>query len=63
MQEHEQRVVDELNELKSKSAKLLEFFGTDIYSGLSDIEHHLLVKQYTQMLALVETIELRISLF
>ncbi len=43
------RMLDELNWLKTKIVKLKEFFETDEYSRLDDINRSLLIIQYNAM--------------
>lgn len=47
---HQQRVVDELKELKDKRTKLLEFIQhSDVFKTLEQIDKDLLTEQYEAM--------------
>lgn len=46
---HQQRVVNEKEDLDLKLAKLLDFIGGDIFETLADKEKHLLVSQVFAM--------------
>lgn len=47
---HQQRVVDELKELKEKRTKLLEFIQqSDVFKVLEQIDKDLLTEQYEAM--------------
>lgn len=63
MQPHQQRVVDEKNELGVKLEKLLDFLQTELYKGLSEKERELLYFQSQVMEDYYETLEQRIELF
>jgi len=49
MEEHQQRVVDEKNELDEKTQKLSEFFDNDLFAGLDEAEKDRLEQQYGVM--------------
>lgn len=63
MQPHEQRVVDERNELINKTAKLDDFRRGDIFAGLAYEDRKLLTAQRSAMQAYIEVLDLRISRF
>lgn len=63
MQPHEQRVVDEKNELGDKLEKLLTFLQTDFYKILSEKEQELLYFQSQAMQDYYEVLQQRIELF
>ena len=63
MQPHEQRVVDEKNELGEKLEKILAFIQTDFYKGLSEKEQELLYFQSQVMEDYYEVLQQRIELF
>lgn len=63
MQPHEQRVVDEKNELLAKMTKLLEFFHTDTFKSLPAKEQKLLELQVDVMEVYYEVLNKRIALF
>ena len=60
---HEQRVVDERNELADNLAKLTAFFHTVIFEGLQEVDQGLLVTQEDQMTAYLVTLNSRIKRF
>jgi len=60
---HEQRVIDEKNQLDDKKDKLASFFSNDIFFGLSDVEQGLLHCQYQIMKAYSCILAERIKLF
>jgi hypothetical protein len=63
MQPHEQRVVDEKNELGERLERLLSFLQTDFYKSLSEKEQELLYFQSQVMEDYFEVLEQRIELF
>lgn len=63
MQPHEQRVVDEKNELGEKLKKLLVFLQTDFYKTLPEKEQELLYFQSQVMEDYYEVLQQRIELF
>jgi len=64
MQPHQQRVVDELNELADKSTKLADFIkSSSIFPGLDNAQQGLLKAQLGAMQAYSEILALRISSF
>ena len=63
MQPHEQRVVDEKNELGDKLERLLTFLQTDFYKTLTEKEQELLYFQSQVMEDYYETLQQRIELF
>jgi hypothetical protein len=63
MQPHQQRVVDEKNELGVKLEALLKFLQTDLYKSLPEKEKELLYFQSQVMEDYYEVLEQRIELF
>ena len=63
MQPHEQRVVDEKNELGEKLEKLVAFLQTDFYKTLTEKEQELLYFQSQAMEDYYEVLQQRIELF
>lgn len=63
MQAHEQRVVDERNELDIKVSALRVFSTSELFASLPFAERHLLSVQLEQMVAYSETLKLRIARF
>lgn len=63
MKPHEQRVVDEKNELGEKLEKLLTFLQTDLYKSLNEKEQELLYFQSQVMEDYYEVLQQRIDLF
>ena len=63
MQPHQQRVVDEKNELGERLEKLLDFIGTDFYKRLPEKDKELLFFQSQIMEDYFEVLEQRIELF
>lgn len=63
MQPHQQRVVDEKNELGERLEKLLAFIGTDSYKELPEKDKELLFFQSQIMEDYFEVLEQRIELF
>lgn len=63
MKPHEQRVVDEKNELGEKLEKLLTFLQTDIYKSLNEKEQELLSFQSQVMEDYYEVLQQRVDLF
>ena len=64
LQPHQQRVVDELNELVSKAQKLSAFITTNSYFiELDEVDHSLLRSQWAVMDAYVQILETRIKRF
>lgn len=60
---HQQRVVTEKDELSERLAKLLAFFQTDIFAGLSEAERSRLRNQARFMDGYVAVLEERIAAF
>lgn len=60
---HEQRVVDERNELLLKSKKLESFFDNDIFKKMENIDKELLEQQYFIMVEYLEILHKRIKRF
>lgn len=63
MQPHQQRVVDEKNELGERLEKLLAFIGTDLYKSLLEEDKELLFFQSQIMEDYFEVLEQRIERF
>jgi len=63
MQPHQQRVVDEYNELFEKTTKLGLFFGTKIFTGLDAAEQDRLDRQWQLMQQYGQVLSERISAF
>ena len=64
MQPHQQRVVDEVNELSDKHDKLIAFIeSSQIFQGLQSQEQTLLRAQVGAMRAYLEILNLRIAAF
>lgn len=63
MHPHEQRVVQERAELNLKVNAMTEFFSSETFRGLSEIEQHFLFKQHTAMVEYRAALDLRIGLF
>ena len=63
MQPHEQRAVDEKNDLDKKIEKLRAFVGNDIYSRLDKDEQVDLRLQLSQMQLYSDTLKRRINRF
>ncbi|WP_430741146.1 crAss001_48 related protein [Serratia plymuthica] len=63
LQPHQQRVVDELNEIKQRGEKLATFIGGEIFSALPVEEQRLLEAQSHIMTAYVEVLTQRIKHF
>ena len=63
MNEHEQRVVDERNELAGKLDKLSTFLAGKIYYTLADEDQELLALQCVQMRQYLDTLNCRIERF
>lgn len=63
MQPHQQRVVDEKNELGERLEKLLAFRQTELYKSLPEQEQELLYFQSQAMKHYHEILEQRIELF
>lgn len=60
---HQQRVVEELEELSSKSQKLSVFITGDIFAGLQEEEKKDLVEQLETMEKYADILERRIDRF
>ncbi len=60
---YQERVVNEKYELSEKMAKLLEFFKSDTFSGLSEAERSRLRNQARFMEGYAAVLEERISAF
>lgn len=63
MQEHEQRVVDELKELNTKLEGLVSFIGGEVFTSLDTEDKFLLCKQRDEMKAYAETLDARVERF
>lgn len=63
MQPHQQRVVDEQEELKGRLDKLNSFFTTPIFSGLDGAEQERLRRQAGVMQEYVDVLSERIAAF
>ncbi|NBM04401.1 crAss001_48 related protein [Proteus sp. G2671] len=63
MQSHQQRVVDEKQELDDKITKLMAFIGGDIFKSLEHRDQELLGQQLGHMRSYSETLSLRIERF
>ena len=63
LQPHQQRVVTEQEELAEKLAKLLAFFQTPIFAGLSEAEQSRLRNQARFMDGYAAVLEERIAAF
>lgn len=63
MEPHQQRVVDEKNELSERLAKLLAFFQTPIFEGLSEAERSRMRNQARFMDGYCSVLEERIAAF
>lgn len=63
MQPHQQRVVDEKNELETKCAALGNFIGGAIFNSLSDGERQLLSEQLGWMKGYLSVLNQRIDGF
>lgn len=63
MAPHQQRVVTEKDELSEKLAKLLAFFQTDTFAGLSEAERSRLRNQARFMDGYAAVLEERIAAF
>lgn len=63
LQPHQQRVVTEKEELAEKLAKLLAFFQTPIFAGLSEAEQSRLRNQARFMDGYAAVLEERIAAF
>ena len=60
---HEQRVVDESNELRVKLAALDNFIETDLFNGLPDADKILLLNQQDVMAVYLNILRRRIIRF
>lgn len=63
MEAHQQRVVDEKNELDEKATKLADFFTSDLYSSIGDAEKARLEAQYKVMQEYSHILGARIAAF
>jgi hypothetical protein len=63
MKPHQQRVMDEKNELSEKIKKLEGFLMTSLYDNLSTNERNLLKMQYFTMMQYQEILGMRIAVF
>ena len=63
MKPHEQRVVDERNELKVKLTKLNDFRKTDTYNQLPGMDQALLDDQSAIMSEYIDILDARIARF
>lgn len=63
LQPHEQRVVDERNELIEKITKLHAFFTTDVFTHLQDEDQNLLEEQVQLMMNYSDVLLKRINRF
>lgn len=62
-QPHEQRVVDEKEELDEKHHKLRGFIGGEIFNNLNPLDQELLVKQESVMISYSQILQERIARF
>lgn len=62
-QPHEQRVIDEREELNGKIEKLNTFIGGDIFNGLDSQNQLLLTQQAVAMQNYLDILDQRIALF
>lgn len=63
MSTYQERVIEEKRELDEKRQKLLEFFNTDIFRGLTQAEKDRLRTQHSVMGVYSEILHQRISAF
>ena len=63
LQPHQQRVVDEFNELDTKLNALWKFMETPLFDSLSKSERRLLFRQSDYMYGYLNTLEVRINNF
>lgn len=63
MAPHQQRVVDEMNELDEKLGKLASFLATPIFIGLQADEQKRLIRQHGVMLEYSAILSERIAAF
>ncbi len=63
LQPHQQRVVDECNELTIKTAKLGMFFGSPSFKTIDAAEQARLNKQWLIMQQLIDVLQERIEAF
>ena len=63
MKPHQQRVVDERNDLDVKREKLHDFLHTDTYAKLDDGERGTLQAQYIVMGNYSDILQIRIEIF
>lgn len=63
LQPHEQRVVDERNELIEKITKLHAFFTTEVFAHLQDEDQNLLEEQVQLMMNYSDVLLKRINRF
>ncbi len=63
MKKHEQRVVDEKNELDVKIEKLSDFFNTPIFDSLEDEDKSLLENQHNAMESYSDLLKMRVARF
>ena len=63
LQPHQQRVVDEKNDLSGKLGKLLAFFQSPIFTGLTEAERSRLRNQARFMDGYAAVLEERIAVF
>jgi len=60
---HQQRVIDERNELAERLEKLEAFLHTDVYNNLNSAEQNLLDCQKIAMTQYLSTLNERIGIF
>lgn len=63
MQPHQQRVVDEKNEISDKTSKLESFLGTALYASLPTPEQTRLSRQFLIMQLYEQVLSERIGAF
>ncbi len=63
MEDHEKRVVVEMDELNEKVSKLTEFMHGDIYAGMPAVDQGLLMVQLEAMKMYLNTLIRRIERF
>ena len=63
LQPHQQRVVDEMNELKQKADRLESFIVGDTFLTLEKIDQGLLIAQFDVMGAYLRILGLRVLRF
>ena len=63
MKPHQQRVVDEMNDLDVKRGKLVDFMRGETYAALVAVDQGLLMVQLAAMNGYSDALERRIELF